>query len=109
MLWLVSLVVKSVVGGAAGGATSFAIKVIAVPFMPVFGIPADTSGHRMTYAVLASALMWWLIGQTVGARVTKKVMSGWREWTREFIVMSVWICVGAILAFLLAAVMLGAL
>ena len=108
-LWVVSIVVKSLIGGAVGGASSFAIKVVALPFMPVFGIPADTGGNRMTYAVIASIVLWWIIGQTVGARVTKKVVSGWREWSREFLVMSIPISLGAVLAFVLAALMLGAL
>jgi hypothetical protein len=45
----------------------------------------------------------------VAARVTRRAVAGWREWTREFLVLGAGLWLGAVGSVLLAALALGVL
>ena len=106
---VVGWLLKVVLGGAVGGAVSFVALVAAFPLMPVAGIPAASGTLRIAAAVLASLAVWWVLGQMVAGRVTRRAVAGWREWTREFLVLGSGLWLGAVGAVLLAALALGAL
>lgn len=103
------MLVKAVVGGAAGGALSFAALVAAFPVMPVTGVPAADGTWRILGSVAVSLGVWWVLGQVAAARVTRRAVAGWREWLREFVVFGSGLWLGAVGAALIAAVALGAL
>jgi hypothetical protein len=107
-LWLLGVVVKFLFSGSLGGAVSFVCMVMALPVMPVLGMPATGGGSRLLVAIALSGAMWWLLGQVVAARVTQRPIVGWREWTREFVVMGLGLWVGAAGGLLLGAFLLGA-
>lgn len=100
---------KVAVGGAVGGAVSFTALVAAFPLMPIAGIPAASGTLRIAGAVIASLAVWWVLGQMVAGRVTRRAVAGWQEWTREFLVLGSGLWLGAVGAVLLAALALGAL
>lgn len=107
LLWLAGLAGATVVDGPAGGVVSFVFLVMALPVMPLLGMPAAGGGTRLLIAVGASAALWWMLGQVVAGRVTQRPVAGWREWTREFLVIGLGLWVGAAGGLVLGALVLG--
>lgn len=106
-LWMTGLLVGAIFSGAKGGALSFLFIVMAFPVMPLLGIPAAGGALRVLVAVLASGIVWWVIGQVTAARVTNHPVVGWREWTREYVTLAIGLWVGAVGSLALAALVLG--
>lgn len=102
-------IVRVIVGGTTGGLIGFILTVTALPTLPIFGVPATDSSKVFVISLVVSAGLWWIVGQLAALRVSGKALVGWREWSKEFAILSVGICVGAIGALLLGAVLLGAL
>ncbi len=94
--------------GPVGGALSFVLMVMALPVMPLLGMPAAGGTSRLLVALALSAAIWWLLGQVVAARVTKRPVVGWREWTQEFLLVGVGLWIGAAGGLILGALALGA-
>jgi len=107
-LWLLGVVVKFVFSGSIGGGVSFICMVMALPVMPLLGMPATGGSSRLLVAIALSGAMCCLLGQVVAARVTQRPVVGWREWTRGFVVMGSGLWVGAAGVLLLGAFLLGA-
>ena len=101
-------IVGWIIGGSLGGVIGFVSLVIAVPVMPILGMPVAGGSGRLMIAIGTSAVIWWLLGQSVAGRVTRKPVAGWREWAREFLVVGSGIWAGALGGLLLAAFVLGA-
>lgn len=108
-LFVVGWLLGRILGGALGGVAAFGGMVAAFPLMPIAGIPAASGTLRVWGSVLASLAVWWLLGQMVAGRVTQRAVAGWREWTREFLVLGSGLWLGALGAVLLAALLLGVL
>ena len=70
---------------------------------------AAGGGQRLLLAVALSAVIWWFIGQTVAARVSKRPVVGWREWAKEFAVLGLGLWIGAAGALIIGALALGGL
>lgn len=104
---LVGKIIGWVVGGAAGGVVSFASLVMAVPVMPILGMPAAGGSARLLAALVLSSVIWWFVGQAVAGRVTRKPVAGWREWTVEFLIVGSGVWAGALGGLVLGAVVLG--
>jgi hypothetical protein len=107
-LFVVGLIFKTLFTGSLGGAVSFVFMVMALPVMPLLGMPASGGASLLFAAVIASAVIWWVLGQVVAARVTRYPVVGWREWTREFVVIGFGLWIGAAGGLLLGALVLGA-
>lgn len=107
-LWLSGVVLSWFLPGTIGGAFSFMTMVMALPVMPILGMPAAGGGQRLLVAIALSAVIWWFIGQTVAARVSKRPVVGWREWIREFVVLGLGLWIGAAGALIVGALALGA-
>lgn len=111
--WVLGIVlggiVGSVAGDTAGGVVRFALTLAAAPMMPVFGVPAAGGSTRVLLAVVASAVLWFSIGQWAARLTSRRILSGWREWTAEVAPLAVGVGVGAVASLLLAALVLGVL
>lgn len=83
-LWLLGVVFSWIVSGPKGGSVAFVLMVMALPVMPILGMPAAGGTARLLVAISSSAVLWWILGQVVAGRVTKRPVVGWREWLREF-------------------------
>lgn len=112
-LWVLGIVlgglVAAVAGDTAGGALRFALTLAAAPLMPVFGVPAAGGSTRVLLAVAASAVLWFSIGQWAARLTSRRILSGWREWTTEVAPLAIAVGVGAAASLLLAALVLGVL
>lgn len=108
-LWFGGMVVSWLVSGPIGGVASFLGLVLAVPALPLFGVPAAGGAGRIFLAVLVSAIVWWVMGQIAAARVAQRPVVGRREWFVAFVTMSIGVWVGALGGLALGALALGAL
>ena len=82
--------------------------VMALPVMPILGMPAAGGTARLLVAISSSAVLWWFLGQVVAGRVTKRPVVGWREWLREFFMVGLGLWIGAAGGLLLGVLVLGA-
>lgn len=108
-VWLVGMVLSFLVSGPVGGVISFVGLVLAVPALPVFGIPAAGGSSRFMLAIAVSAVAWWFVGQVAAGRVTRKPVVGRREWLVAFARLGAGLWVGALGGLALGALALGAL
>jgi len=106
-LWLTGVIVDWLLSGLVGGAISFVLMVMALPVMPILGMPAVGGGNRLMLAMALSGALWWSLGQVVATRVAQRPVVGWREWLKEFVTMSLGLWIGAALALVLGALALG--
>lgn len=109
LVWLAGMVFSFLVSGPVGGVVSFVGLVLAVPALPLFGVPAAGGTGRFLLAVVVSAVAWWFVGQVAAARVTRKPVVGRREWFVAFARLGAGIWVGALGGLALGALALGAL
>jgi hypothetical protein len=108
-LWLTGVIAGWLLPGIVGGAMSFVLMVMALPVMPILGMPAVGGSSRLLMAMALSATLWWILGQVVGIRVAQRPVVGWREWLKEFMTLSLGLWIGAAMALALGALALGAL
>lgn len=108
-VWLAGMVLSFLVSGPVGGVISFVGLVLAVPALPVFGIPAAGGSSRFMLAIVVSAVAWWFVGQVAAGRVTRKPVVGRREWLVAFARLGAGLWVGALGGLALGALALGAL
>jgi hypothetical protein len=108
-VWLIGMFLSLVVSGPLGGVLSFVGLVLAVPALPMFGIPAAGGTGRVLLAVAVSAIAWWFVGQIAAGRVTKKPVVGRREWFVAFLRLGAGLWIGALGGLALGALALGAL
>jgi hypothetical protein len=108
-LWVTGVLTSWLLSGLAGGAISFVLMVMALPVMPILGMPAVGGSARLIVAMAISAFIWWILGQVVATRVTQRPVVGWREWLKEFVSMSLGVWLGAGLALVIGALALGVL
>ena len=107
--WLGGIIVSRVLPGPIGGAASFVGLVLAVPALPIFGVPSSGGSARILLAVLVSAVVWWFVGQVSAARVAQRPVVGRREWFGAFVSLAIGIWIGALGGLALGALALGAL
>lgn len=109
VLFVAGTLVGWMTNGVVGGALSFVLRVMAMPVMPVLGMPVAGGTGRFVAAAVASGAIWLTIGHLVASRVARQPVVGWREWSREFVVMGAGLWIGALGGLAIAAVALGAL
>jgi hypothetical protein len=86
------------------GIPGFALAVMAVPTLPLAGIPAAGGSTRWTVAIVTSALLWLLVAVTATRRAALRVPTGWREWRREWLPLAAGVWAGALVALGVAGV-----
>jgi hypothetical protein len=97
-----------IVSGPKGGSVAIVQMVMALPVMPILGMPAAGGTARLLVAIASSTALWWILGQVVAGRVTKRPVVGWREWLREFFMVGLGLWIGAAGGLLLGVLVLGA-
>ena len=107
-LALVGLILLALPGSLLG-MFGYLILVIALPVLSIAGVPAVSTFVSYTLATLASAAIWFALGQVSAIRATRRAVVGWPEWAREFRPLAIGVAIGAVLALALSAIVLGAL
>lgn len=95
--------------GALFGAIGFLIVVIALPTLPMFGVPAVSGTSLYLLGLVTSLGLWFALGHVSAVRATRRAVSGWKEWRREFRPLALGVWIGAVVALAVAALILGAL
>lgn len=91
--------------GRSSGLLGLVAGVSAAPGLLVAGVPfADTSTYPA--AIVASAVLWLLLGLISSRRATRRSIASWRDYTRELSWLSVAVVLGAIVALAAAAAIL---
>ena len=107
-IWLTGMVLSFFVSGPLGGVLSFVGLVLAVPALPMFGVPAAGGTGRFLLAMAVSAAAWWFVGQVAAGRVTRKPVVGRRDWFVAFAGLGAGLWLGSLGGLALGALLLGA-
>jgi hypothetical protein len=91
------------------GMVGYLVLVIALPVLSIAGVPAISTLASYTIATLASAAIWFGLGQVSAIRATRRAVAGWPEWVREFRPLAIGVAIGAVMALALSGIVLGAL
>ena len=89
------------------GVLGFVLAVMALPTMPLVGIPVMGGAVRWLVALATSTIVWLVLGGVAARRSTRRVVTSWPEWRREWrrLVIGVWL--GALVGIGLAATLLS--
>jgi hypothetical protein len=96
-----------VLPGSITGVPGFVLTVIALPTLPLFGVPATGGFIRYFLSLISSLFLWWVIGHYAARRAIQSTISSWPEWLREFRPLAIGIVLGSIISLALAAAVLG--
>ena len=92
---------------AIRGIPGFILAIIAIPTLPLFGVPVMGGTVRWLLAIVSSAVLWAFVGRLAAQRSTIRAISSWPEWRREWTRLSVGVWVGAMFGLGVAAIALG--
>lgn len=92
---------------AARGIPGFILAIVAIPTLPLFGVPVMGGTVRWLLAITSSASIWAFIGHLAARRSTNRSISSWPEWRREWTRLSIGVWVGAMFGLGVAAIALG--
>ena len=95
--------------GSLTGLLGFVLTFIALPTMPLFGIPASGGFTLYALSFFSSVLLWWIIGHYASIRAIREIIASWPEWRREFRPLAIGLVLGSLISLALAALILGAL
>jgi hypothetical protein len=96
-----------VLPGSITGVPGFVLTVIALPTLPLFGVPATGGFVRYVLSLISSLFLWWVIGHYAARRAIQSTISSWPEWLREFRPLAIGVVLGSIISLALAAAVLG--
>lgn len=92
---------------ALRGIPGFMLAIVAIPTLPLFGVPVMGGTVRWLLAIASSAAVWAFIGHLAAQRSTNRTISSWPEWRREWTRLSIGVWAGAILGLAVTAIALG--
>jgi hypothetical protein len=107
-LALVGLVFVALTGSLLG-VIGFVLIVMAMPTLPMFGVPAVSGAAVYALGAATSLGLWFVIGHVSAIRATRRAVSGWKEWRREFRPLALGVLIGGVFALAVAALIVGAL
>ena len=89
------------------GVMGFVFAIMALPTLPLVGIPVMGGAVRWLLAIASSAVVWSVIGFVAARRSTRRVATSWPEWRREWGKLAVGVWAGALLGIGIAAGLLS--
>jgi hypothetical protein len=94
-------------GSAWRGIPGFVLAIMALPTLPLTGIPVMGGALRWLVAIATSAVVWAALGVIAARRSTSRVMTSWKEWRREWFRLAIGVWVGALVGIGVAATLLS--
>jgi len=95
--------------GSLLGVLGFLFLLVALPVLPMLGVPAVSSNTAYVLAFFLSMVLWFAVGHISALRATRKAVTGWPDWIQEVRPFAIGIWVGALLSLAISTVVLGAL
>ena len=89
------------------GVGGFVLVMLAAPLLTVAGVPLRSGASVYLAAVVASAVLWLLLGLIASRRATRTTVATWGRFWGEYLVMLCAVWVGTVLAIVAANVVLG--
>ncbi len=89
------------------GVPGFVLAIVALPTLPMTGIPVMGGTFRWLVALATSAGVWFLVGAVASRRASSRALSSWPEWRREWLRLAVGIWLGALVGIALAGTLLS--
>ena len=101
------LLLLRVNSGLARGLGGFLAALFAAPVLPVLGVPFESGSSVYLTAIVASAVVWFVLGLISSRRATRGPIATWRDfWAQQvWLVAGVW--VGVLLSLVVANLVLG--
>jgi hypothetical protein len=102
-----ALLLRGNTASAARGVGGFVLAVLAAPGLLVAGVPLRHGNAVLLGAVLASALMWFVLGVVASRRATAMPVCSWRDFWREHLWLAAGVWLGVLGAGLAANLVMG--
>jgi hypothetical protein len=91
------------------GAGGWLAALMALPTTLATGLPWESDPRRYAIAIGTSALLWMLLGRWAARRASRRPITGWREYWREYLWFLIPVWFGVVAALGVIAVGLGTL
>jgi hypothetical protein len=72
-----------------------------------FGVPLAPGSARLWLGIVASGVLWIVVGFVAARRATRSPVAAWRDFWREFGWMAAGIWIGVVLALVAIQVVVG--
>lgn len=89
------------------GVPGFVLAVVALPTLPMTGIPVMGGGLRWLVAIVTSAAVWFVIGAVAARRSSSRAVASWPEWRREWMRLAVGAWIGSLVGIAVAGTVLS--
>lgn len=89
------------------GVPGFVLAVVAIPTLPMTGIPVMGGGVRWAIALATSAVLWFAVGAIAARRSSSRAVASWPEWRREWLRLAVGVWAGALVGIAVAGTILS--
>jgi hypothetical protein len=107
LLGIVSLLMLRNSHSTMRGIGGFVAAVLAAPLLPAFGAPIRSGGGRYAVAVLASAVVWLLIGLLASRRAARRPVATWGGFWAEYLLLALSAWVGVVLSLIASNLVMG--
>lgn len=107
VLGVLSLLMLHNSHSTARGIGGFVAAVFAAPLLPAFGAPIRTGGSVYVLAVVASAVVWLVIGLVASRRATMRPLATWGGYWAEYLLLALSVWAGVVLSLVAANLVLG--
>ena len=106
VLGVVALVALELFDGRLSGLVGLFAGATAAPGLLVAGAPfGDESNYPL--AVLASVPLWMFLGYVAANRATRRAVATWGDYARELLLLTLAVAIGAGIALVVAATVVG--
>jgi hypothetical protein len=89
------------------GVPGFVLAIVALPTLPMTGIPVMGGSVRWLVAVVTSGALWFVIGAVAARRSSSRAVASWPEWRREWLRLAIGIWIGALVGIAVAGTVLS--
>jgi hypothetical protein len=107
ILGIVSLVLLHNSTSTSHGIGGFLAAMLAVPLLPAFGVPIRSGGSTYLLAVLASAVVWMVVGLIASRRATRAPFARWGTYWGEYLMLALSVWGGVVLSLVAANLVMG--